>query len=210
MKKVSIIVLAVVGVLLLCIAEYSYVYNEAMSTGATANEETNHSSQVTETKTASFEFGHSNAIYNKDAFGGSDGEYLIYRFEDTDVVVFYIFGYTYLVGEWSEETKGTSYAHITQDDSQFLAMSNKYMLFLTSEGKIAVEFEEKKGQREDGKIYLFHETIPFENLPLSEQESFVYPSSFEKVEVPEEPEEDEENTLYKRLIEEISGWEFAC
>lgn len=207
MKKVSSVIL-VVAVLLLVATVGCGFAPESKATKVVAKDT---QPEVAKIKPDIFGFGPSNARYNKEAFGGSDGEYFIYRFEDTDVVVFHVFGYEYLIGEWTEETEGTSYAHVTQDDSQFLALSDKYMLFLTSEGKVAVGLEEKEGQREDGKKYLFHETIPFENLPISEQENFVYPSSFERVEVPEEPKEVEEDTWYKRFIETIdSDWEFAC
>lgn len=118
--------------------------------------------------------------YHRDAFLAYDNGYGIYRFDNTDVVVFHIFGDTYLVGE-DTAWDGPSWMQIVQKDGEFLALSNKYMLFATKEGKVARELEEKRVEREDG-IYLVHETVPYDELSEEDQKAFVYASEYEVVE----------------------------
>ena len=114
--------------------------------------------------------------YNLSSFN----ELLLYRFDtaDTDKVMYQL-GYdgTYLLGEDTIET-GTSYANIYMKDSQFLALSEKYLLLLTQEGKIAVSIEEKKNLKIGEYQY---EKYSFDELTAEEKADFRYPISYEKV-----------------------------
>lgn len=114
--------------------------------------------------------------YSKEAF---PKKYFTYQFEDADIVVYYLFGEEYMIAEKNTERW---YAMVSRVDEKFLALSSKYMLFLTNEGKIAVELAEIKIPIVGNLSAIMHEEIPFEDLSISEQESFVYPSSVEKVE----------------------------
>ena len=126
---------------------------------------------------ATFDFPEK-GTYHKNAFGD---EYFVYRFVNTDLVVFCLFEDTYIIGKDVKEcTEGPSLGHIPKVDSQFVGLSDEYMLFLTKDGLMAVELEEKQETREDGK-YLVHEAVPYEELTKGEQTRFIYPTAYEKV-----------------------------
>lgn len=140
--------------------------------------------------TVSFNFTHDDGEgwYNKPGFGE---EYGVFRFEGTNVVVFNLNTHSgggwYLIGEDIGETTGTSWRDVPMHKGHFLALSDKYMLFLTEEGKVAKDLVERREEREDG-TYLVHDSIPFEELPIEEQEAFVYPCLYEIFSNIEEPE----------------------
>lgn len=122
-----------------------------------------------------------NGTYNKLGFGD---EYGVYRFEGTNVVVFNLNTHSgggwYLIGEDIGETTGVSRGYdVGMKEGSFLALSNKYMLFDTENGKVVKDLIERREEREDG-IFLVHDAIPFEELPVEDQEAFVYFCSYEE------------------------------
>lgn len=131
--------------------------------------------------TVIFNFTHDDGEgwYNKPGFGE---EYGVFRFEGTNIVVFNLNTHSgggwYLIGEDIGEATGISWRDVPMYKGHFLALSNKYMLFLTEEGKVAKDLVERKEEREDG-TFLVHDAIPFEELPIEEQEAFVYPYAYE-------------------------------
>ncbi len=92
-------------------------------------------------------------------------------------VVYQISDCIYLVGEDAGKSNASYAVIFNPDGGQFLALSNKYMLFLTKAGKTAIAFEQKKDVKV-GESYLIK--IPFEDLSDEEKEAFVYPTSYEK------------------------------
>ena len=70
------------------------------------------------------------------------------------------------------------YANLFLEDAHLLALSDKYFLFLTEEGKVAVSFKEKK-DADKGKV--LHDESPFDKLSDEEKNAFIYPVSYEKV-----------------------------
>ena len=112
--------------------------------------------------------------YNIPGFGE---EYGFYRFNGTDIVVYQIGDDSYLIGEDAGKN-GTSYALITYKDSHLLAISDKYLLFATSDGTVAVDIKEIV-YPEVGKYA--HKTFLFDELPVEELEHFLYVESYEKV-----------------------------
>ena len=148
--------------------------------------------QEPEQQTVNFEFittGLEGGHYNKPGFGDRYG---VYRFEGTNVAVFTILWSDgdrgYVIGEDYGETQGPLIAdYLISKGEHFLALSNQYMLFLNKDGKVAKDLREKKEERDDG-TYLVHDTIPFEELSVEEQEAFVFPCSYEVVSNVEESE----------------------
>lgn len=174
MKKVISILLLVVSMVMLMAGCYS-APNEAVSSEPSAD--------VT-VEPVNFKFTHMSeprGEYNKPGFGDKYG---IFRFEGTNVVVFNINvlhgGGYYLLGEDTGEN-GPSWGDVPMYEGHFLALSNKYMLFLTKDGIIAKDLLEREEERSNG-TFLVHDAIPFEELPVEEQEAFVYPCSYEVVE----------------------------
>lgn len=145
--------------------------------------------RVYSTEPVSFEFTHKDGPgeYNKPGFGD---EYGVYRFEGTDVAVFNINTHSgggfYLIGE-DKGKNGPSWGDVAMKEGQFLALSDKYMLFLTKDGAIAKDLSERIEEREDG-TFIVHDAIPYEELPVEEQEAFVYYCSYEIFSNIEEPE----------------------
>lgn len=126
-----------------------------------------------------FSFEDTRSHMNVSAFGSN---YNVYRFEGSDIIVYQAFGNTYMVGEDSEGTSIVNcYASLMRLNSQFVALSNEQMLFLTSYGLMAVDFEEKEETRTDGKTYIVHESTMFDELSDEQKESFVYPITFETI-----------------------------
>ena len=115
--------------------------------------------------------------YNMPGFGE---EFFIYYFDtpNDNIVVYYFSDSIYLLGENSGKT-GASYADACIEHGQFIALSDKYFLFLTSEGKIAISFEENTFENiMDGESrYLKYS---FDDLSEEEQAAFIYPTSYEK------------------------------
>lgn len=118
--------------------------------------------------------------YNMAGFGE---EFFVYHFDEpnADIVVYCISNSSYLVGEDASKT-GVSYADAFMIDSQFIALSDKYLLFITSEGMIAVSFEENSYEKiRNGEPRYRYIEYSFDDLPEEEQASFIYPTSYEKV-----------------------------
>lgn len=112
--------------------------------------------------------------YNKPGFGE---EYGLYRFEGTELVVYQIADDAYLIGEDAGKN-GKSYGNIFQRDSQLLAISDKYLLFDSAEGNVAIALEEKESPKVGENIYY---KFFFDELPPEETERFLYVESYEKV-----------------------------
>ena len=114
--------------------------------------------------------------YNMQGFGD---EYYIYRFANpnANIVVYQLSDSLYILGEDAGET-GTSYASIFMEGSQFIALSDKYMLFSSGNEITAVAIE-KKENVEIGESIL--QKCSFNELTEDEKSSFVYPISHEKI-----------------------------
>lgn len=118
--------------------------------------------------------------YNMPGFGE---EFFVYHFDNPneDIVVYWLLDTTYMVAEDSGET-GTSYADAFMRESQFVALSDKYFLFLTKDGLIAVSLEEENLTIEEIRAGKDSQPkYPFDNLSEEEKAAFVYPTSYEKV-----------------------------
>lgn len=114
--------------------------------------------------------------YNMPGFGD---EFFIYRFDNpnSDIVVYQISDCIYLLGDDSGES-GTSYTNMVMEDSQFIALSNKYLLFMNEDGKVAVDIVEK-GNVLVGENIL--KKYSYNDLSDEEKADFVYPIAYEKV-----------------------------
>lgn len=116
--------------------------------------------------------------YHKDGFGET---YFVYGFDNPyeDIVVFRVCDSCYLVGKNSADMDGTSYtSKCINVVHQFVGLSDKYLLFITEDGMIAVAFEEKRDVKVGENCYII---IPFEELSDEEKGDFIYPVSLEKV-----------------------------
>lgn len=117
--------------------------------------------------------------YHKTGFGDT---YFIYRFDspNEDIVVFKVGDSGYLVGADSDDTDGTSYAAkvFKSEPHQFVGLSDKYLLFITEDGLIAVAFKEKTDFKVGESCYILYS---FDELSDEEKGAFIYPISYEKV-----------------------------
>lgn len=112
---------------------------------------------------------------------GFSEEFFIYRFSaPNDNIVVYEFNNIYLIGEDSGKN-GTSYSCKVMYDSQLVALSDKYFLFITNDGMIALAFEENKNAKVGESCYI---KCPFDDLSEEEKAAFIYPVSYEKVQNP--------------------------
>lgn len=112
---------------------------------------------------------------------GFSEEFFIYRFSaPNDNIVVYEFNNIYLLGEDSGKN-GTSYSSKVMYDSQLVALSDKYFLFITNDGMIALAFEENKNAKVGESCYI---KCPFDDLSEEEKAAFIYPVSYEKVQNP--------------------------
>ena len=163
MKKKSIILFVVV-VMLLTVG-YAKESNASVTTGRENGSES-----------GKLEFPKTSAYYVMSGFGE---EFHIFRFDSPNdgTVIYQISDSQYLVAKDAGKT-GMSYANLFLEDAHLLALSDKYFLFLTEEGKVAVSFKEKK-DTDKGKI--LHDEIPFDKLSDEEKNAFIYPVSYEKV-----------------------------
>ena len=115
----------------------------------------------------------SNGTYHMSGFGD---EFCIYQFANPNSFVVYAFDSIYLLGEDAGET-GISYASMFVKDSQFIALSDKYLLFTVGDEKIAVSLEERENVQIGESI---HQKYLFEDLSPEEQDNFIYPIDCEK------------------------------
>ena len=101
---------------------------------------------------------------------------VVYRFgaPNEDIVVYQMPGTVFLVGEYSDNRSISYAANMFIKDGEFVALSDKYLLFATveSNGMVAVAVE-ADGKNKYG-IDLMLE-IPFEDLSEEEKDAFVYP-----------------------------------
>ena len=109
-------------------------------------------------------------VYERAAFGE---EVYVYRFDEPNstIVVYETLDGIFLVGEYDIE-KGISYGNVFMPGREFIALSNKYFLFKTEEGEIAVEIERKK-YVELGEE--FYNEYSYDELSDKEKSEFVYP-----------------------------------
>lgn len=163
-KKINIVLLLIVVGLfgLVC---YSNVRNEGVTTTETEREAKEDYKLELEPE----------GTYNMPGFGD---EFFIYRFDSpNDNVIVYQMDCIYLVGEDAGKN-GTSYASMVMKDSQFIALSDKYLLFITGEDKIAVAMEEKKDANIGESVL---QKYSYNELSDKEKEAFIYPIAYEKV-----------------------------
>lgn len=131
---------------------------------------------ISETEIPKFE--ETTRMYRKSGFGE---EYYIYRFESTDLVVFYFGGNTYYLGKYVEEDEGPLISTIVKTSCQFVAFSQDYMLFQTPDDCLIAKEIEESQEIVKGDLIFYHKEIPFEELTEEEQKSFVYPIECEKI-----------------------------
>ncbi len=113
--------------------------------------------------------------YNLLGFGE---ESFVYQFgsPNDNVVLYQINNCIYLLGDaGSNASYGSS---VFMKDSQFIALSEKYLLFSTSEGKTAVAIEENWGCNIGDNL---HQKYSFDDLSDEEKSEFIYPISYEKI-----------------------------
>lgn len=114
--------------------------------------------------------------YNLSALGSG---VIAYRFDSPNdhIVVYELAGTKYLVGD-DTGRNGTSYANMLIPDSEFIALSDKYLLFMIRGEKVAVEIETKKDV--EVGISVLRE-YSFDELSDEEKDDFIYPVSSKTV-----------------------------
>ena len=97
-----------------------------------------------------------------------------FGYPNDDIVVYQIPGTTFLVGENSGERSVSYAANMFIKGGEFVALSDKYLLFATaeSEGMVAVAVE-TDGKNKYGIDIMLE--IPFDDLSEEEKDAFVYP-----------------------------------
>ena len=157
-KKVSVVWGLIVVIMMLLMAGW---HNMTLST--TSTEENNK---------LKFE---EKGTYVKAKFGE---EFYVYSFDEPNstIVVYETLDGIFLVGEYASE-KGTSYGNIFMPGRKFIGISNKYFLFETEDGKIAVGIERKKHVKAGESFYDEHF---YEELSENEKNAFIYPMESKK------------------------------
>ena len=150
------------NVLFCCIIVVLAVFSCTVKTANTARAELD-VAQVSNLK-SKFE---SRGIYNFDEL-----EIFVYRFDNADICVYEANDYIYLVEKDDGET---AYSELLYSGSQFVGLSDKYILFLTPEGLLAYELPYE--------VFPFHNPVhAFDSLSDEEQAAFLSPVSYEKYE----------------------------
>lgn len=110
---------------------------------------------------------------------GGKQQLCIYRFDapNDKVVVYQISEWIYLLGEDSGN-KGTKYANVFMKDSEFIALSNKYLLFENKEGKVAISIKETEGVEGGASLC---KVYSFDELSDEEKQAFIYPVECQEV-----------------------------
>ena len=105
-------------------------------------------------------------------------EFYVYRFGEPNstIVVYETLDGIFIVGENATE-EGVSYGNVFMPGRKFVGISNKYFLFETGEGKIAVGIEKKKHVKNGEGLY--NEYL-YEDLPDEEKNAFIYPVESKK------------------------------
>lgn len=168
-KKVSIILLLVAAMVLSMVGCGTVPSSSAEKTPVADLTAVN--SVATASTSLQFEAkGH----YNMPGFGE---EYFVYQFDSpNDNIVLYKIGDSiYILGDAESDT---SYCGKVMNDSQFIALSEKYLLFITPVGKLAVAIEEKDAVNIGDNIYQMYF---FDDLSDEEKSEFIYPASYKKV-----------------------------
>ena len=83
----------------------------------------------------------------------------------------------YLLGEDSGN-KGTEYSKVFLKDSEFIALSNKYLLFENKEGKVAISIKETEGVEGGASLC---KVYSFDELSNEEKQAFIYPVECQEV-----------------------------
>lgn len=109
---------------------------------------------------------------------GGKQQLCVYRFDTPNdkIVVYQISKCIYLVGEDSK--KGTKYANVFMKDSEFIALSNKYLLFENKEGKVAISIKETEGIEGGASLC---KVYSFDELSNEEKHAFIYPVECQEV-----------------------------
>lgn len=167
-KKVSVLLLSVVMVL--SMVGCSNTRSKSIETTSTDGSSNNCKLEFDELE---------KGTYN---LKGAEEDFFIYRFDspNSDIVVYQISDSLYILGEDSGET-GTSYAAIIMENSQFIALSDKYLLFITGEDKVAVALEKKENVA-IGESSL--QKYSFNDLSDKEKNAFIYSIACKKVTPP--------------------------
>ena len=105
-------------------------------------------------------------------------EFYVYRFDEPNskIVVYETLDGIFIVGEDATE-EGISYGNVFMPGRKFVGISNKYFLFETEEGKIAVEIEKKKHAKKGEGLYNEHF---YEEMSDEEKNAFIYPIESKK------------------------------
>ena len=101
---------------------------------------------------------------------GADSVVYNFGYPNDGIVVYQMPGTTFLVGENSDERSISYAANVFIKNGEFVALSDKYLLFATAEsdGMVAVSIENGHSG-----LVLEHS---FEDLTEAEKDAFVYPS----------------------------------
>ena len=106
--------------------------------------------------------------YNISKFGK---EYVIFRFDNPNdqIVVYQLPGGVYIVGEDVGQSNNI-YSKMLIKDSEFVAISEKYLLLIIEGEMVAVEFKSRTSKSSN-----LLNTLEFDELSDKEKAGFVYP-----------------------------------
>lgn len=178
MRKHIILLLVAASIVLLFLASCRNVTDVATNTAPTENAtgtttvHANHSvldSSEAEPSKLTFQ---SIGTYNMRNF---DKTFSIYRFDGINAVVYELSPSVFLLAEDAGET-GEAYSQILLKNGQFLAISDKYWLFQTEEGKVAIPLTGKNDVPYTNHLLA---SYSFDDLSAEDQAAFVYQSTQE-------------------------------
>ena len=106
--------------------------------------------------------------YNISKFGK---EYVLFRFDNPNdqIVVYQLSGRVYIVGEDKGQSNNI-YSKMLVKDSEFVAISEKYILLMIEGEMVAVEFKSRTSKSSN-----LLNTLEFDELSDKEKAGFVYP-----------------------------------
>lgn len=159
MKKVSIILLFV-AIMVLSMTGCAFLPDEVMEKAP---------AEVIGSGTLRFESKGTYYISNV----GADSVVYSFGYPNDGIVVYQIPGTTFLVGENCDERSISYAANMFIKDGEFVALSDKYLLFATakSKGMVAVPIEVD----EDNNTCAVMLEYAFDDLSEEEKDAFVYP-----------------------------------
>ena len=105
---------------------------------------------------------------------GADSVVYNFDYPNDNIVVYQIPGTTFLVGECSEGRSISYAANMFVKGGEFVALSDKYLLFATAESKGMIAVAIKVDEDNNSCAVLLE--CPFDDLSEEEKDAFVYPA----------------------------------